>query len=273
MSEALSAETENGDQGNIANEEYRESTTLQIRTAKQRPYREVQVTGVTVETLPREQQGDVEAFSETKQDRGITPCHKIPPKVIEAPQTHLVEVPAFATGTGDRPGPTVELQLSLSHDRQKGTSTPGLTVLRAEKSKSTETGSALQQDGTHWVTSAPAVERNHTDQWSSRTFQIVSGKDVKATPGARIKEPSLTKVEVILDCSDREKEEGSRSVSEKGCVDSPVEGGQSEAPPSVVSFGISSEGTEQGEDDQHSEREPSRPHKHRARHASKYFHR
>uniref|UniRef100_A0A8D0L611 Synaptopodin 2 n=1 Tax=Sphenodon punctatus TaxID=8508 RepID=A0A8D0L611_SPHPU len=76
----------------------------------------------------------------------------------------------------------------------------------------------------------------------------------------------LIQVEVILDCSDSEKEV-SRSLAEKGCVDSQVEGGQSEAPPSVVSFGISSEGTEQGEDDQHSERDHSRPHKHRARHA------
>ncbi|XP_066488790.1 synaptopodin-2 [Tiliqua scincoides] len=266
VSEALSPEKENGDHSSITKEEYKESTTLQIRTAEQRPHREVQITGATMATCQREQQGDVEAFSETKQEREITHCHKIPPKVIEAPKARLIEVPTFATGTGERPGPTVELQLSLSHDRHKGTSAPGLTVLRAEKSKSTETGSTPPQDGTSWVTSVPATGKSHTDQWSSRTFQIVSGKEVKATSGARTKEPSLTKVEVILDCSDREKE-ASRSLSEKGCVDSPVEGGQSEAPPSVVSFGISSEGTEQGEDDQHSEREPSRPHKHRARHA------
>lgn len=266
LSEALSPETENGDRNSVANEEYKESTTLQIRTAEQRPHKEVQIIGSTMATLQREQQGDMEAFSKTKQE---TYCHKIPPKVIEAPTAHLIEVPAFAAGTGARPGPAVELQLSLSHDRHKDPNAPGLTILRAEKSKSTETGSSQPGDGTSWVTSAPAIEKNYPDQWSSPTFQIVSGKETKATPGAQTKEPSLTKVEVILDCSDREKEV-SRSLSEKGCVDSPVEGGQSEAPPSIVSFGISSEGTEPGEEDQQSEREPSRPHKHRARHASKY---
>ncbi|XP_053108927.1 synaptopodin-2 isoform X1 [Hemicordylus capensis] len=266
VNDNLSPERENGDRSNIANEEYKESTTLQIRTAQNRPYRELQVTGAAQEMLQREWRSDEEDLSETKQEREITHCHKIPPKVIEAPKAHLIAVPAFTRGVGERPGPTVELQLSLSHDKHKGSSAPGLTVLGAEKCASPEAGSTLQQEGTSWVTSAPAAAEDHTAQWSSRTFQVASGKGVGATQGAETKEPSLTKVEVILDCSDREKE-ASRSLAEKGCVDSQVEGGQSEAPPSVVSFGISSEGTEQGEDDEHSEREHSRPHKHRARHA------
>ncbi|XP_053259521.1 synaptopodin-2 [Podarcis raffonei] len=253
VNETFSPETENG--SDIKNEEYKESTTLQIRTAAPRPHQQLQIIGATHETLQKEQQSDVE--------RDITPSHKIPPKVIEAPKTHFIEVPAF---TGEKPGPTVELQLSLLHGKHKGSSVPSLTVLGAEQHKSSEAGATLPQDGNSWLTAGPTAEKDHAVQWSSRTFQAAGGKEVKATLRAETKEPSLTKVEVILDCSDRAKEEFG-SLAEKGCVDSQVEGGQSEAPPSVVSFGISSEGTEQGEDDQHSEREHSRPHKHRARHA------
>lgn len=230
---------------------------------------EVQITGATKEMFQIEQQSIVVDSSVAKQERETAHGYKIPPKVIEAPKAHLINVPAFSGETGERAVPTVELQLSLSHDRNKRSSVPSLNVLGAEKYKSSETGFSLQQDGSRSVTSAPAAERDSSVQYTSRTFQIAPCKEVKAVPEAETKEPSFTKVEVILDCSDREKET-SRSLAEKGCVDSQVEGGQSEAPPSVVSFGISSEGTEQGEDDQHSEREHSRPHKHRARHASKY---
>ncbi|XP_062991291.1 synaptopodin-2 isoform X2 [Elgaria multicarinata webbii] len=267
VNETLSPETENGNCGDIKNEEYKESTTLQIRTAVARPHRELQITGgLTEEALQKDvERSDVD-FSGTKQEGELSHCHKIPPKVIEAPKAHFIDVPAFSGGTGETAGPTVELQLSLSYDQHKGICTPGLSVLGAEQGKPSETGPGLLQDGTSWVTAAPGAEKDPAIQWSSRTFKIASSKEVKATHGVETKEPSLTKVEVILDCSDRVKE-ASRSLTEKGCVDSQGEGGQSEAPPSVVSFGISSEGTEQGEDDQHSEREHSRPHKHRARHA------
>ncbi|XP_061441247.1 synaptopodin-2 [Rhineura floridana] len=265
VNETLSPETENGNHRDIKNEEYKESTTLQIRTAVPRSQQQLQFMGATKETLQREQQSDAD-FSGTNQEREITPSHKILPKVIEAPKAHFIEVPAFTGGTVEKPGPTVELQLSLLHDEHKGSSTPSLTVLGGEQCKASETGSTLPQDGSSWVTAAPSAKKDCSTQWSSRTFQIASGKEVKAIHRTETKEPSLSKVEVILDCFDRAKEE-SRSLAEKGCVDCQVEGGQSEAPPSVVSFGISSEGTEQGEDDQHSEREHSRPHKHRARHA------
>nr|XP_056711443.1 synaptopodin-2 [Euleptes europaea] len=247
------------DNQNIKNNKYKESTTLQIRTATQRPHMELQITGATNEMFQIEQQSAVV-------DREIAHCHKIPPKVIEAPKAQLINLPAFSGEKGERAVPTVELQLSLSHDRHKDSSVPSLKVLGAEKYKCSETGCNLQQDESRSVTSAPAAEKDPSVRLSSRTFQIAPCKGVKAVPEAETKEPSFTKVEVILDCSDREKE-ASRSLAEKGCVDSQVEGGQSEAPPSVVSFGISSEGTEQGEDDEHSEREHSRPHKHRARHA------
>ncbi|XP_042324457.1 synaptopodin-2 isoform X1 [Sceloporus undulatus] len=266
ISEALSPEKENGRHSEIKNEEYKESTTLQIRTAVPKVHQELLITGVTVETTSKDVEQSHVDFSGTKQERELTPSHKIPPKVIEVPEAHLIDMPALTRGNGEKPGPTVELQLSLSHDKPKGTNAPAVTVLGTEECKPLETGPTLLKDGTSWVIPAPAT-KDPTVQWSSRSFQIASGNTgVKAIHETETKEPSLTKVEVILDCSSQAKE-SSRSVSEKGCVDSQVEGGQSEAPPSVVSFGISSEGTEQAEDDLHSEREHSRPHKHRARHA------
>uniref|UniRef100_A0ACB8E8A6 Uncharacterized protein n=1 Tax=Sphaerodactylus townsendi TaxID=933632 RepID=A0ACB8E8A6_9SAUR len=233
----------------------------------QRPHVELQITGATNEMFQIGQQSAMVESSIAKQEREIAYCHKIPPKVIETPKAQLINVPAFSGETGESAVPTLELQLSLSHDRHKDSSVPSLKVLGAEKFKYSETGPNLQQDGSSSVTPAPTSEKDPSVQHSIRTFQIAPCKEVKAVPEAETKEPSFTKVEVILGCSDREKE-ASRSLAEKGCVDSQVEGGQSEAPPSVVSFGISSEGTEQGEDDQNSEREHSRPHKHRARHAS-----
>ncbi|KAF7252745.1 Synaptopodin-2 [Varanus komodoensis] len=268
VNKTLSPATEKGNHGDTKNEQYKESTTLQIRTAVPGPHQELQITTRgTEETLQKDVPESGVDFSEMKQERETSHSHKIPPKVIEAPKAHFIEVPAFTGGPGDAPGPTVELQLSLSYDKRNGSRAAGLAVLGAEQGKPSETGPSLPQDGTSWVAAAPATEKDPSVQWSSRAFQIAGGKQVKAAHGAETQEPSLAKVEVILDCSSRAKE-ASRSPTEKGGVDSQGEGGQSEAPPSVVSFGISSEGTEQREDDQHSEREHSRPHKHRARHAS-----
>uniref|UniRef100_A0A8C5RTM7 Synaptopodin 2 n=1 Tax=Laticauda laticaudata TaxID=8630 RepID=A0A8C5RTM7_LATLA len=168
-----------------------------------------------------------------------------------------MEASAF---TGGKPGSTVELQLSFPSDRNKSSSTgSGLTVVEVQESKPLETGSILTQEAISW-------RKEPSAQWTGKIVQIVGGKEIQETHEGERKEPSLTKVEVILDCSDQATE-ASRFLAEKGCVESQVEGGQSEAPPSAVSFGISSEGTEQGEDEQPSEKEPSRPHKHRARHA------
>uniref|UniRef100_A0AAY5K071 Synaptopodin 2b n=1 Tax=Esox lucius TaxID=8010 RepID=A0AAY5K071_ESOLU len=50
-----------------------------------------------------------------------------------------------------------------------------------------------------------------------------------------------------------------------GCVESPEEGGHSEAPPAYVSFGISEQGAEQAEWDSASERDIPSPSRHRAR--------
>ncbi|XP_060635001.2 synaptopodin-2 [Anolis sagrei] len=267
VSETLSLEKENGRHIETKNEEYKESTTLQIRTAVPKAPQELLITRVIEASAPKDVEQSCVGFSGTNQERELTHCHKIPLKVIEAPEAHLINMPAFTGWTGESPGPTVELKLSLSHDNLKGSNASAVTVLGTEDHKPLEIGPTLLKDGTSWVTPDPEIKKDSAAQWSSRSFQIASGnKEVKAFYGAETKEPSLTKVEVILDCSNQAKE-GSGSPAEKGCVDSPLEGGQLEAPPSVVSFGISSEGTEQGDEDQHSEREHSRPHKHRARHA------
>ncbi|XP_006259720.2 synaptopodin-2 isoform X1 [Alligator mississippiensis] len=266
INETLSPETENGKQDNLKNEDYRESTTLQISTTKQMPHQEFYITGIHSAAHHGAEESDMNFF-ERKQEKETAQSHKITPKVIETSKVLLTDGAAFRDKTEERrPGALLELQLSLSHDRHKDTSAPVVTVFGTEKCSPSETGLSVPQDGTSPVTAVPLGEKAGNVQWSSKVFQIASGKEVKTSQGAEAGEPFLTRVEVILDCTDREKEV-SRSVAEKGCVDSQVEGGQSEAPPSVVSFGISSEGTEQGEDDQHSERDHSKPLKHRARHS------
>uniref|UniRef100_A0A8C8STB9 Synaptopodin 2 n=1 Tax=Pelusios castaneus TaxID=367368 RepID=A0A8C8STB9_9SAUR len=264
LSETMSPETEHRND-NIKKEEYRESATLQIRTAPQMPRREFYITEIHNKAPHGAEERDLDC-SGTKQEKETIQCHKITPKVIETSRVLLTDKLAFKEKTNEtRPGTMVELQLSLSHDRHQGTNVPTVSLLGAEKCTPSETGPSVQQDGTSPVTAVPLGEKKATVQWPSKMFQIASGTEVKVVPGAEAGDPSLPRVEVILDCSPREKEI-SRSLAEKGCVDSQVEGGQSEAPPSVVSFGISSEGTEQ-EDDQHSETDHDRPHKHRARHA------
>ncbi|NXG79022.1 SYNP2 protein, partial [Baryphthengus martii] len=260
INETLSAERENGKQDDIQNEDYRESTTLQINTAKEIPHGDLCITEIYSET----HQGTGESniyFSETK--RETTQSHRITPKVIGTPKVVVTDEAAFRGKIEERrPGTMVELQLSLSNDAHKGTSAPAVTLLGAEKCPPSGRGPSVQQDGTSPVIAIPLGVKEGNIQWSSKVVQFSSGKEVKRIQGAA---PSLPRVEVILDCSDREKE-APRSLAERGCVDSQVEGGQSEAPPSLLSFAISSEGTEQGEDNQHSERD-HKPLKHRARHA------
>lgn len=162
----------------------------------------------------------------------------------------------------------VELQLSLSQERHRGKSAAVVTLLGAEKSMSPDPEPNLLHDGIVHINSAPTSEKEDPPLRSSKTIQISSGQELRVIQGNEAADTGLPRVEVIFDCSDRQKTEGCRLQAAKGCVDSPVEGGQSEAPPSLVSFAVSSEGAEQGEDPR-SERDHSRPHKHRARHARK----
>ncbi|NXG56314.1 SYNP2 protein, partial [Hemiprocne comata] len=255
INETLSTERENGKHDNRKNEDYRESTTLQINTAKETPHGDLCITEIYSETHQGAGESNIH-FSETKQQ--TTQSHRIIPKVL------VTDAAAFRGKTEERrPGTMVELQLSLSNDAHKSTHAPAVTLLGAEKCPPSGRGPSVQQDGTSPVIALPLGMKEGNIQWSSKVVQFSSGKEVKTIQGAA---PSLPRVEVILDCSDREKE-APRSLADRGCVDSQVEGGQSEAPPSLLSFAISSEGREkQGEDNQHSERD-HRPLKHRARHA------
>ncbi|GAB0189414.1 synaptopodin-2 [Grus japonensis] len=260
INETLSAERENGKHDNRKNEDYRESTTLQINTVKEIPHGDLCITEIYSETHQGAGESNTD-FSEMKQE--TTQSHRITPKVIGTSKVLVTDEAAFRGKTEERrPGTMVELQLSLSNDMHKGTNAPAVTLSGAEKCAPSGRGPSVQQDGTGPVIAIPLGVKEGNIQWSSKVVQFSSGKEVKRIQGAA---PSLPRVEVILDCSDREKE-APRSLAERGCVDSQVEGGQSEAPPSLLSFAISSEGTEQGEDDQHSERD-HRPLKHRARHA------
>ncbi|XP_009870899.1 PREDICTED: synaptopodin-2 isoform X2 [Apaloderma vittatum] len=260
INEILSAGREKEKHGNIKNEDYRESTTLQINTAKEMPHGDLCITEIYSETHQRARESNIH-FSETKQE--ARQSQRITPKVTDTCKVLVTDEAAFGGKTEERrPGTMVELQLSLSNDAHEGTSAPAVTLVGAEKWPPAGKGPSVQQDRTSPVIAAPLGVKEGNIQCSSKVVQFSSGKEVKRIQGAA---PSLPRVEVILDCSDREKE-APRSLAERGCVDSQVEGGQSEAPPSLLSFAIPSEGTEQGEDDQHSGRD-HRPLKHRARHA------
>ncbi|NWR68798.1 SYNP2 protein, partial [Centropus unirufus] len=259
INETLSPEREKGKHDNIKNEDYRESTTLEINTAKAIPDGDLCITEIYSET--HQEAGESNTyFSEMKQE--TTQSQRITPKVIGTSKALMPDEAVLRGKTEERrPGTMVELQLSLSNDAHKGTNAPTVTLLGAEKCLSSEKGPSVQ-DRTSPVIAIPLGVKEGNIQWSSKVVQFSSSKEVKRIQDAA---PSLPRVEVILDCSDREKE-APRSVAERGCVDSQVEGGQSEAPPSLLSFAISSEGTEQGEENQHSEKD-HRPLKHRARHA------
>ncbi|XP_027596906.1 synaptopodin-2 [Pipra filicauda] len=260
INETLSAERANGKPENIKNEDYRENTTLQINTAKEIPRGDLCITEIYSGTHQGAAESNVN-FSETKQETTQSP--RITPKVIGTSKVLVADEAALRGKTEERrPGTVVELQLSLSNDTHKGTSAPAVTLLGAEKCPPSARGASVQQDGTSPLITIPLGVKEGNVQWSNKVVQFSSSKEVKRIQGAV---PSIPRVEVILDCSDRE-QEAPRSLSERGCVDSQAEGGQSEAPPSLLSFAISPEGTEQGEDNKPSEKE-HRPLKHRARHA------
>ncbi|NXH26232.1 SYNP2 protein, partial [Myiagra hebetior] len=259
INETLSAERENGKHENIKNEDYRENTTLQMNTAPEIPHGDLCITEIYSGTHHGAAESNTH-FSETKQE--TTQSHRIPAKVIGAPKVLVTDESAFRGTAEERPSTMVELQFSLSNDAHKATSAPAVTLLGAEKGPPSGRGPSTPQDGSSPLIAVPLAVKEGNIQWANKVVQFSSSKEVKRIQGAV---PSIPRVEVILDCSDREKE-APRSQSERGCVDSQVEGGQSEAPPSLLSFAISPEVTEQGEDSKHSEKD-HRPLKHRARHA------
>ncbi|XP_062964931.1 synaptopodin-2 [Cynocephalus volans] len=267
ISEALISETENKNhEQHLTHEGYVESTTLQIRPATKTQYREFFIAPLTSGVPLAEDQRSGPSCSEgVKEETGLS--YQRAPQMPDSQKERLAEqVILREKAEVGRPGPVVELQLSLSQERHKSTSGPVVALLGAEKSKSPDPDSNLQHDGIVYLNSVPTSEKADPSLRSSKTIQISGGRELRVIQGSEAGDTGLPRVEVILDCSDRQKTEGCRLQAGKGCVDSPVEGGQSEAPPSLVSFAVSSEGTEQGEDPR-SEKDHSRPHKHRARHA------
>ncbi|XP_012879186.1 PREDICTED: synaptopodin-2 [Dipodomys ordii] len=259
ISEALVSETQNEPQEQLPHGDCVERTTLQIRPAIQTQHGEVFTTSVQGGApLAEDQRSASNCIRDIEKETDLS--HQRDPR-----EGYLAEETILREKVGA--GPVVELQLSLSEVRHKGSQGPGVAVQGAENLKSPDPDSSFYHEEDLHINSVIAHERADPSLRSSKIIQISSGRELTVIQGEEAEDDlGLARVEVIFDCSDRQKAEGRRLQAGKGCVVSPVEGGQSEAPPSLVSFAVSSEGTEQGEDPR-SDRDHSRPHKHRARHA------
>lgn len=263
ISESSVSETENKTHEHLPPEGRMESTTLQIRAATQSQDREP--------CLALAQRG-----APLAEDRGSSPTsagskhEETRLSYPGAPHTPDTPRACSAEGVALRekadagwPGPVVELQLSLSQDVHPSTGAPVVALLGAEKPKCPDPDPHLHHSGTVHVNSVPTSEKGAPSLRSSKIIQICSGRELRVIQGQEAGDAGLARVGVILGCSDR-LQGGCRLQA--GRADSLGEGGHSEAPPSLVAFAVSSEGTEQGEDPR-CERDHSRPHKHRARHA------
>lgn len=266
--EALISETENTSREHLPREGYVESTTLHIRPAAECQPREPCGTLVTSGTPRAEDQGCGPRSSGSRKEETSLSC-QVAPHVPDAPRGAGAGEPALQEqGAVGRLGPVLELQLSLSQEGHKGASVPVVTLLGPEQSQSLDPDPNLHHSGTVHINSAPTKENGDPSLWSSKIIQLSGGQELRVTPGGEAEGAGPPRVEVVLGCSDRQRADGRRLRPGKGGVDSPLEGGRPEAPPSLVSFAITSEGSELG-GDPHSERDHSRPHKHRARHARK----
>ncbi|XP_019480969.1 PREDICTED: synaptopodin-2 isoform X1 [Hipposideros armiger] len=266
INETLISETEIKNHEHLPYEGSVESTTLQIRPATKCQYREPCTTPAKSGAPLAEDQGRGPGFSGSKNEETVL-SYQAAPHMPEAPRGHVTEEVILREKVAmGRPGPVVELQLSLSQEGPKGTSAPVVALLGAEKSKSPDPDPNLHHGRVVHINSVPTNEKGDPSLRSSKIIQISSGQELRVIQAREAGDAGLPRVEVVLDCSDRQKTEGCRLQAGNGGVDAPGEGGQSEAPPSLVSFAVSSEGTEQGEEPR-SERDHSRPHKHRARHA------
>ncbi|XP_060248782.1 synaptopodin-2 isoform X1 [Meriones unguiculatus] len=258
--EALDSETESINHQHLTHEGPMESTTLQILPATKTQHEDFFLVPVQTGVPLPEDQGNDWAYAER------TTGEKVP-QMLDSQEGHLVEEVILKEKAGaGQPGCVVELQLSLTKDRQQHTSGPAVALQGNEKFKSPDPDwGSLPERAVH-INSIPAPEKADTSLTSSTAVRTSSSRELRVSQGRDAGGARLPQVEVILDCSDRQKAEECRLQAGRGCVASPVEGGRSEAPPSLVSFAVSSEGTEQGED-QRSGKDHSRPHKHRARHA------
>ncbi|XP_051821999.1 synaptopodin-2 isoform X1 [Antechinus flavipes] len=252
INETYIPETENKDHDHLVHEDHVESTSLHIWphcTQAQRA------------SPGQKDESNPDFSGETK------PSSQIVSHPLRRPWAEPIALGETEEG---RLGAVVELQLSLSPDRHKD---PGALVGTvpggAENHPSPDPYPNQLQGGLGHGTSAFSDEKEDSGQRPrDKLLQLSSGRELQGTQGREAGAPHLSRAEVIISYSyDREKAEGSNWAGRKGCGDFQVEGGRAEAPPSVVSFPISSEGIEQGEDQQISERDHRRPHKHRARHA------
>lgn len=259
-SEALDSETENTNHQHLPHEGPMESTTLQIQHATKTQSKDFFLVSVQTSAPQTEDQGNAWGYAECTTEDQVS-------QMPGSQEGHLVEeVILRKKPEAGQPGHVVELQLSLSKEGHQCTSDPIVTLQGNEKFKSPDPDWGTQPGRTVHINSIPAPEKADTSLTSSTTVQTSSGRELTVIQGRDPGGTGLPQVEVILDCSDRLKAEECRRQAGRGCVASPVEGGRSEAPPSLVSFAVSSEGTEQGED-QRSGKDQGRPHKHRARHA------
>lgn len=264
ISEALISENENKNLEHLTHGGHVESTTLQIRPATKTQCTEFFLAPVKTEVpLAEDQRSGPDCAGSLKEETGLS--YQRAPQMPDSQRGRVAEELILREKIeAEQPGPVVELQLSLSQERHKGASGPVVALPGPEKSKSPDPDPNLSHDKIVHINSIPTNEKADPFLRSSKIIQISSGRELRVIQESEAGDARLPRVEVILDCSDRQKTEGCRLQAGKGCVDSPVEGGQSEAPPSLVSEGI-----EQGEDPR-SEKDHSRPHKHRARHARKF---
>ncbi|XP_045058311.2 synaptopodin-2 isoform X2 [Desmodus rotundus] len=234
-----------------------ESTTLQIRPAPPSQDREPCTVPIQSGVPLTKDQGGGPTFPGSREETGLS-CPETP-HMPASPKGHSREELV-------RPGPVVELQLSLSQEVHTGTGVPVVALLGAETSQGPDPGPNLDCSGVAHINSAPSGEKAAPPLRSSKITQIRSSQELRVTQGREAGGAGLPRLEVIFDCADRQQTEGCRLPAAAGGVDSPGEGGQSEAPPSLVAFAVSSEGTEPGEEPRRG-RDHNRPHKHRARHA------
>ncbi|XP_069086265.1 synaptopodin-2 [Pleurodeles waltl] len=265
--EILAPTTEDTKCEDVKPEEYTESTTLQIRSEPQSDGRGLYIS----DSKDTTQTGAVElvaAIPPTEQESEETLVYKITPKVVGTTREYLVEQPpSQGEEEGRKQGTVVELQLSLSHGSlKKGADAPLVSLLEAESHSPSEAGLGAQPDKPDNGSSLHHNQPEESGHHITKTFRFDGGGESTAVPGDEVASRPLTKVEVILACSDREKE-ASQAPADRGSAVSGEEGGQPVAPPSGLPLGISSDGTEQEEEDEQSGKDHSRPHKHRARHA------
>lgn len=214
------AENNNGQQENIDREQCTESTTLQIRLGP--------------ETVPVEKNSEMQyqfVYSKTdfdvslqgvKKDNEVLLEHKIAPRLIESSKDGSTgDITLTRRINEGRQDTMVELQLSLPQDiHLSNVGAPNVTFVEVDQGTSPETEHIVQQDE---VVSEHFEKKEPPRQQASATFQIVGKQQAKIIPAGLKGEACFPRLELILDCSGREKEP--RSQSDRGCVISGEEGG------------------------------------------------